>query len=51
MRRFVDERELRSSLAEQFRNRFSDPAGRSGYEDDPAREVEDARKFKRALVC
>ena len=43
--------ELRSSLAEQFRNRFSDPAGRSSYEDDPAREVEDARKFKRALVC
>ena len=51
MRRFIDERELRSALAEQFRNRFSDPAGRSGYQDDPAREVEDARKFKRALVC
>jgi hypothetical protein len=50
MLRFIDERELRSSLTEQFRNRFSDPAGRSGYEDDLAREVEDARKFKRALV-
>jgi hypothetical protein len=51
MRRLVDERESRSPLAKQFGDRLPDPAGRSCYEDDSAREVEDARKLKRAIVC
>jgi hypothetical protein len=50
MRRLVQEREPRSSLAEQFGDRLSNPVGRSGYNDNLAREVKDARELKRAFV-